>query len=519
MSTSPSMTHVLLKAAESWPEAEALIFGGRRRSFAGLADRAARIAGGLAGLGVRKDDVVPILALNSDRYFEYLFAAGWAGAVVCPLNWRWSAHEIAAALEECEARLLLVGDGFETVAHTVSDLLGGKLRLVHLGEAASQSGMENYEEAVAGSAPLAPAPRNGDDLYGIYYTGGTTGRPKGVMLAHGGVVMSGTVMLVADEAARGARYMRCVPMFHYGDTAWSLGTLMRGGANIILDRFEPAQWLATIEGERVSATSVVPSMLTALHAFPERERYDVTGLRQLTYGGSPISPSLLALARGAFPSAGFSQGYGMTEFCSNMTILSARDHLGDDSRLASAGRANFATRMRIVEPETQTPVAAGERGEVQVCGPQMMLGYFKREDQTAEAIGGGWLRTGDIGYLDKDGYLFIVDRLKDMIVTGGENVYSAEVERALSSHPAIAEVAVIGIPHERWGEAVHAVVLLRGGLTATAEGLREHCAERIARFKCPASVEFVDAMPMSAFGKISKPDLRARYWGEGRQVN
>jgi acyl-CoA synthetase (AMP-forming)/AMP-acid ligase II len=517
--TAPSMNHLLLKSAESNPEVEALVFGSRRRTFAGLAERVSRIAGAFGELGVGKGDVVPILATNSDRYFEYLFAVGWADAVTCPLNWRWNPHEIAAALDECGASLLLVGDGFETVAASVKDILKHPLRFVHIGEAQTPAGMTDYEDAIAGAPALPPSTRGGDDLYGIYYTGGTTGRPKGVMLSHAGVVMSGTVMLVADEVRDRARYMRCVPMFHYGDTAWSLGTLMRGGANIVIDRFEAEQWLSVIEAERVTATSVVPSMLTAIHGYPGRARHDVSSLEHLTYGGSPISPSLLALARAAFPNAGFSQGYGMTEYCSNMTILSAPDHIAGDHKLASAGRTNFATRMRIVDPESGMPVASGQRGEVQVTGSQLMLGYFKREDQTAQTISDGWLRTGDVGYVDDEGYLFLVDRLKDMIVTGGENVYSAEVERALSSHPAIAEAAVIGIPHERWGEAVHAVVVLRPGLSATVEEIREHCMTLIARFKCPASVEFRNAMPLSAFGKISKPDLRAQYWGDGRQVN
>ena len=371
----------------------------------------------------------------------------------------------------------------------------------------------DYEELVRTSEPTGDTRTGGSELLGVFYTGGTTGHPKGVMLSHDNLLTSAIGSLASGHfLVPGGRLLHTAPLFHLaGIAAWAAGCLV-GSTHVIVPMFNPAEVMRAIAEHGVTDVLLVPTMIQMLVDDPAIVDSDLSSLLHLVYGASPISEALLERARKSFPAAGFTQAYGMTELAPVATLLTPADH--DDPVLRrSAGRAAPHTEVRIVDSDGRE-VPCGDVGEVIVRGDNVMLGYWNRPEDTAEAVRDGWMHTGDGGRLDDRGYLFIVDRIKDMIITGGENVYSAEVENALASHPAVAAVAVIGVPDPDWGERVHAVVVLLPGHHATTEEIRAHGKTLIAGYKAPRSVEFVDAMPMSGAGKILKRDLRERYWGD-----
>ena len=394
--------------------------------------------------------------------------------------------------------------------------------LIHTGDGDTPEGMLNYEQLLAQSAPAPDANRAGADLAAVMYTGGTTGFPKGVMLSHESLVAN-TLALVAEGATHAeGRALLIAPMFHAAVGALMHGHVLVGGTSVIAPMFTPVATLQAIQQHRVTHALLVPTMIQLATDHPQAAEYDLGSLQMLTYGGSVISEAVLQRAMKRFPNASFIQAYGMTELSPCATYLNARDHRGESGKpglLRSAGRATLTTEVRVVD-EQGSEVPLGSVGEVAVRGPNVMLGYWNKPEQTAAALRDGWMHTGDGGRMDGDGYLFIVDRMKDMIVSGGENVYSAEVENALSQHPCVAASAVIGIPSGQWGEAVHAVVVLKPGTSATPEELSAHCHGLIAGYKCPRSTEFRDALPMTGAGKIQKTELRKPYWvGHTRAVN
>lgn len=506
------LTQTLHQAVQQRPTEPMTIFGDRVRTVAECADRVARLAGALRGLGVGRDEPVGILSLNSDRYHEYLLAVPWADAVLNPINIRWSPAEIGHSLRESGTRVLLVDDTFATVA-TELDVA----TVVHLGDGPAPTGMLSYEDLVAAADPVEDARRGGDQLLGLYYTGGTTGTPKGVMLSHRNLLTSALGSLATGDfiGPRG-RLLHAAPMFHLADgAAWTAGQLV-GATHVIVPMFSPAAVLSAITEHAVTDTLLVPTMIQLLVDHPDLASHDLTGMQHIVYGASPIADSVLERARKAFPRAGFTQAYGMTELSPLATMLQPADH--DDPALRrAAGRAAPHAEVRVVDPD-DNEVPRGVVGEIVVRGDHVMLGYWQREQETASALRGGWMHTGDGGYMDERGYVFVVDRIKDMIVSGGENVYSAEVENALAKHPAVASCAVIGVPDDQWGERVHAVVVLAGAVSD--EELRTFCRSHIAGYKIPRSVEFVDALPMSGAGKILKRELRRKHWdGKEKQVN
>uniref|UniRef100_UPI0010414020 AMP-binding protein n=1 Tax=Candidatus Protofrankia californiensis TaxID=1839754 RepID=UPI0010414020 len=366
--------------------------------------------------------------------------------------------------------------------------------------------------------PIEDARRGGDELAGLFYTGGTTGFPKGVMLSHANLVTS-TVGTVASGVAfgPGGRYLHAAPMFHLADLIGWGAQMLHAGTHVIIPAFDPTAVMKAIQDHQVTDTLLVPLMIQAVVDHPDLPNYNLTSLKAVIYGASPISATVLERTMKAFPNADFTQAYGMTELAPVATLLSPQDHR--EGNLRSAGRAAPHAEVRIVDAD-DNEVPRGTVGEVVVRGGHMMLGYWNKSEETATALRGSWMHTGDGAYMDDNGYIYIVDRIKDMIVTGGENVYSAEVENALARHPAVAQAAVVGVPDERWGERVHAVVVLRPGQQATPEELREHAKSLVASYKAPCSVEFVDALPVSGAGKILKRELRKKYWaGKERQVN
>lgn len=512
------LTQNLRRSVQQTPDAVATVYQGRRRTFAQLGDRVARLAGALRELGLKPGDRVGMVALNSDWYLEYYLGVYWAGGVVNPINTRWSAAEIAYSLTDCQTRLLLVDDAF---AGMVDDLRGRSPELatvIHVGNGAAPAGMHSYEALVAAAAPAEDALRGGEDLAGVFYTGGTTGSPKGAMLSHRNI-FTNSVAMVAEGAIRpGCVGLHAAPMFHLADGCFMNAMLASGGCHVMVPRFEPTAVLEAIQAERVSEALLVPTMIQMLVDHPELARYDLTSLRNMLYGASPIGEGLLNRAMKAIPSAGFTQLYGMTELSPMATILTQEMHRDAGRKLGrhrSGGRAAISCEVRIVDALGKE-VPRGEVGEIAVRGPGVMMGYWNKPTETAAAVRDGWMFTGDGGRMDADGYVYIVDRIKDMIVTGGENVYSAEVESVLATHPGVASCAVIGVPNDQWGELVHAFVVRKPGIEVTQEQIVAHCKAQIAGYKCPREVSFIDTMPLSGAGKILKTQLRAPFW-EGRE--
>ena len=507
------LTQSLHRNLQQHPEQPATIFGDRIRTIAESVDRIARLAAALCGLGVQTGDRVGILALNSDRYLEYFYAVPWMGAVVNPANVRWSSAEIAYSLADSDTRVLFVDDTFAPMIPALQEQFPGLGAVIYCGDGDLPDSTLSYETLIAAHSPAEDTRTGGGDLLGVFYTGGTTGHPKGVMLSHNNLLTSSLGSLASGQfVTPGGRLLHTAPLFHLaGIAAWAAGCLV-GATHVIVPSFSTAAVLKAIGEHRITDALLVPTMIQMLVDDPAAADYDLSSLLHLIYGASPISEAVLDRARAVFPAVGFTQAYGMTELAPVATLLTPADH-HDPGLRRSAGRAAPHVEVRITDADGRE-VPRGEVGEVVVRGDNVMLGYWNRPDETAAAVQDGWMHTGDGGRMDDDGYLFIVDRIKDMIITGGENVYSAEVENALAKHPAVAAVAVIGVPDPDWGERVHAVVVLLPGQKATEEQLRAHCKALVAGYRAPRSVEFVDAMPMSGAGKILKRELRMKYWGD-----
>ncbi|MBB4684061.1 long-chain-fatty-acid--CoA ligase [Amycolatopsis jiangsuensis] len=507
------LTQGVHRSVQQTPEGCSTVFGTRTRTFAETADRVARFAAALHGLGVRSGDRVAILALNSDRYAEFLLAVPWADAVFVPVNVRWAMPEISDSLLDCDARVLLVDDAFAPMVPALRERQPG-LTVIHCGDGALPASMLGYEELIEQAEPVEDARRGGDTLAGVFYTGGTTGVAKGVMLSHANLLTSALGTAATGRFCEpGGRMLHTAPMFHLADgAAWAAQTAL-GGTHVIVPSFEPAAVLTAFSEHRITSVLLVPTMIGMLVEHPDAGTYDLSSVRHLLYGASPISEPVLEKAMKLFPRAGFLQAYGMTELSPVATVLLPEDHHEPGLR-RSAGRAAPHAEIRVVGADGDE-VPRGTVGEVVSRGGHVMLGYWNQPEATADAVRDGWMHTGDGGYLDDAGYLHIVDRIKDMIVTGGENVYSVEVEKALARHPAVETCAVIGVPDENLGERVHAVVVLRDGETTTADALREFCKNHIAGYKAPRSAEFVTTLPLSGAGKILKRELRKPHWREG----
>ena len=513
------LTQALHRAVQQHPDRIAVRFGDRQRTFRQLAERVARLAGALRALGMQAGDRVAMLSLNSDRYLEYQMAVPWGGGVLNPCNTRWSAAEILYSLDDSGSTFLLVDETFRPLAEQLRRDARSLRHVIYCGDAEPPAGTHGYEALIAASQPVPDALRQGDDLAGIFYTGGTTGFPKGVMLSHANLCSSGMAGLAEGLAVPGGTYLHAAPMFHLADMGVAMAHWFAGNTHAVIPAFNPEQVLDSIERDRVTHLLLVPTMIQMLADHPPmKEARDLSSLQMIVYGASPISEAVLDRAMAALPGVGFVQAYGMTELSPLATVNPAWTHTPEgrkQGKLRSAGRATYCTEVRIVDVADRE-VPRGTVGEVAVRGPNVMRGYWNKPEQTAQAVRDGWMHTGDGGYMDADGFVFIVDRLKDMIISGGENVYSAEVENVLAQHPAVAVCSVIGIPSAEWGESVHAVVVLKAGASATGEELVAHCKSLIAGYKCPRSVEFREALPLSGTGKILKTELRKPFW-EGRE--
>ena len=516
------LTQGLHRSLQQNPQRVAISFKGRRRTFREFAVRVARLAAALRGVGMAADDRVGMLALNSDRYLEYVMGVWWGGGVLNPVNIRWSAAEIAYSLNDCDTRILIVDDHFADMAREVCALARTAPILIHAGDGAPPTGMLSFDALIAAATPVPDAGRGGADLACIMYTGGTTGFPKGVMQTHLNI-WSSCLMRIAESAPLpDSAVLHAAPFFHVAGLGRALVQFIAGEAHVVIPAFDAGDVLEAIGTERVSDTLLVPTMIQAVLNHPDFARTDLTSLKRLTYGASPIPETLLDRLIASLPGIQLAHSYGMTEACPSISANSPSNHdeAGRKSGLyRSIGRGLPGLMLKVVDSDGKE-VPRGTVGEIVVRGPNVMAGYWKKPEETAQAVRDGWLHTGDGAYMDAQGYLYIVDRIKDMIVSGGENVYSAEVESVIARHPAVAACAVVGIPHDIWGEAVHAVVVCKPGATLKEDDIRGHCRLFIAAYKCPKTVEFRAQLPLSAAGKVLKRNIRAPYWaGRQRKIN
>ncbi len=518
-----NITHGLRRVLQVNSRAIATIFEGRRRTWREIGDRVSRLARALRAHGLGRGDRIAVLMLNQDRYIECYLAAGWAGAAIVPLNIRWSVRENADALSDCGAKLLFVDSAFAKAGMTLAANVLGGLRLIYADDDALPDGMFEYEALIAVSGPMPDAMAAPDDLAAIFYTGGTTGRSKGVMLSHRNITANAFKVLAEGVVPETAVYLHAAPMFHLANGSAMYSLFLSGGTSVVIKAFTPEAVFDSIEHHKVTETALVPTMIQMVADHPAVRLRDLGSLRRILYGGSPISEAVLDRASAVLPGVAFTQAYGMSELSPLATILHAHEHVGERrsrGRHRSAGRATPGVEIRIVD-ESDREVPRGTVGQICARGDVVMMGYWNRPEETAKAVIDGWMHTGDAGYMDEDGFVYLMDRVKDMIISGGENVYSAEVENVVAQHPAVAQCAVIGIPNETWGEEVCAVVMRKPGIKVDPVEIIAFCKERIAHYKCPRSVDIRDEpLPMSGPGKILKRDLRAPFWeGRKRQVS
>lgn len=507
------VTDQLAKAARVWPDQPAVSCAAGTLTWVGLLRRVHALASALAAGGLRRGDRLAYLGFNGHVAVECFFAAPLIGASVVPINFRLSDAELAETLDDCRPVAMVVdADHREMLARCLADCPSIQ-RVLSVGT--PSEGMESYEAALS-SAPHAPdfeaTTTGGEDMLVMFYTGGTTGQPKGVMLSHTNIYSNAMGILANWEVPPLEPYAITGPMFHSASGARVYGAAMLGTHTILMPRFDISILLEMIETHRVRIAQFVPSMIAMMLHHPEFGTRDTSSLRLITYGAAPMPPELLARAMQAFPGVRFAQAFGMTEASPIVTFLNPEDHEGSDAealrRLHSVGRpAPFVDIKILADDGREAP--QGHIGEIALRGPNIMLGYWQKPELTAEVLQNGWYSTGDAGYLDHEGYLHLAGRFKDMIITGGENVYPIEVERVLGSHPDVADVAVIGAPDPKWGERVHAVIRPKPDCVPNADALIALCRERLAHYKCPKTVSFSnDPLPLTKVNKIDKQALR-----------
>lgn len=502
----------------------AVSFEGRETSWGELDRASNRVANALAASGCRPMDRIAFIGKGTDEFFELLFGAAKAGLVLVPVQWRLALPELQQILLDAEVRVLFVGsDQFDKLEALRQPLSSDVAVITMEGGHADLVRYAGWRDAMPAADPEVSVDPAAVAIQ--LYTSGTTGVPKGVMLSHRNI-LSGRregmrTRMAWNEWSEDDVNLVALPVGHVGGIAWGIVGFFSGVKTIVLREFNPAQVLDAIEYEGVSRLFVVPTALHQLLLQPRVRQIDYRRLRHILYGASPIALDLLREATQVF-GCGFCQQYGMTETAGTIVFLPPEDHVaGGSQRMRAAGKAMPGVEIRVVDAHSREPLAAGEVGEVETRSVANMVGYWRWPAATAQTIdAAGWLRTGDAGNMDEDGYLYIHDRFKDMIVSGAENVYPAEVENAIYGHPAVQEVAVIGVPDEKWGEAVKAMVVPKDGSTTDAADIIAFARERIAAFKAPKSVEFVTALPKGPSGKILRRVLREPYWrGHERGVN
>ncbi|QOL24582.1 long-chain-fatty-acid--CoA ligase [Thalassotalea sp. LPB0316] len=511
-------TQAIERNANLYANHTATIFNGRKHSWAEVKQRISKLATGILSQGASPGDRVAILALNSDRYLEYYYACAWAGVAMVPLNIRWSVSENQYAYNDSGAKMLFVDDMFLPTAYDIAPAHP----LIFMGEQATPESMVSYESLVDNATEMPAHDAQPTDMLGIFYTGGTTGFPKGVMLSHQNVWSSSFSILMELRLKEREHPVMMVagPMFHLAAGAMCWASVIGGITITIIPAFDVEQVLHVIARDQVTDTLLVPTMVNMLLADEKLADADLSSLQQIIYGASPMPEGTLLEAMNKMPTVGFCQAYGQTEMAPVCSVLPPEYHVleGEKAgRIRSAGRVTYTLALAIKD-ENGKDLAPNEVGEICVKGANVMMGYWNKEEQTQAAIKDGWLHSGDAGYVDEEGFIFLVDRVKDMIISGGENVFSAEVESAVSKHPAVHEVAVIGIPSVEWGESVHAIVRLKPEHSCAEQELIDFCREYIAGYKTPRSVEFrTEPFPITGAAKIQKNVLREPYWQNEQQ--
>ena len=494
-------THSLGRAARFYPTRTALASAGRCATFRELHDRVATVAAALAGHGFRTGDRLALLLPNEPEYIELVYACAWLGVIVVPLNTRLSPTEIDRVLSDASPRGLI---RHSSLPKPSVELLWERVL--------DQKPLDTSRESVRD----VPSPiYDPEAVLALVYTSGTTGHAKGATLTHANVLANVHFLNYWMPYEEGGVYLHAAPMFHIVDLPLVFAAPAFGTCQVTIPRFNPKMFCEVIEHQRVTHTVLVPTMINLLLQLPDLNKYDLSSLRRVAYGGSPIAPDLIQRTRKAFPSLTLVQCYGLSE-TGFLTGLEDHEHTGD--KLLSCGRPCPGVDVRVVD-QSGKEVDIGQPGELVARGTNVMRGYWNNPDETKAALANGMFRTGDAGYQDRDGYFYILDRIKDMIVTGGENVYCGEVEAVIYEHPAIREAAVFGIPDPQWGELVMACLVLKPGKTLSADELASHCRHALANYKIPRRVEFSESeLPKTGSGKILKRILRERYWAHQKRA-
>lgn len=499
------------KGATLFPEKTALVFDGTRISYREMNERVNRFANALASLGCKKGERLAILSENTHKYMEVYFAAAKAGMSVTPLNFRLSDQELTHIINNSDASIYIAGDGYEERSLALCDALKNIRTWISL-EGPSE-GYLYYEDLIGGASSEEPRVEvNEDDLMILMYTGGTTGIPKGVMLSHRNLLTAMYGLIIGYSLTRHDIECFILPLFHI--SLWPvLCVLMVGGRAVIVRRPDLQIMLRTIQEEKCTHIVLVPTLLVWILELSNLDEFDLSSLRAITYAGSPMPLEVLKRCIDKFGNI-FGQGYGLTEAAPLATVFFPEDHAFEGARAAllkSVGKEGATAEVRVFD-ENDRPVQPGQVGEITIRGKNVMLGYWKNPTLTAGTLRGGWLHTGDMGTVDEEGYIYLVDRKADMIVTGGENVYPKETEEILYGHPAVKECAVVSAPDKKWGERVQAVVVLNKDCTTTEEELIRHCKGKLAGYKCPKKIEFWDELPKTPIGKILRKDVKRRFW-------
>ncbi len=511
---------LLAMAAAIVPDRTAVVFEGRRHTYAQLQERVGRLAAALARLGVGPGDRVAMLQVNSGATVETYYATARLGAIFVPLNFRAKQDELTYMLNTAEPHVLLVGGRYTELVKGIASRLSSLRHFIAL--EGRTEGWLCYEDLLSNTLPQDPEwePQGGDeDTAVLMFTAGTTGFPKGVMLSH----QSFTSYLLSNvsppDPDMEERNLLSVPMYHIAGLQAMMAAVYGGRTLVVMRQFEPVEWMRLVQQERAQRAMMVPTMLKQLLEHPEFRRYDLSSLQVITYGAAPMPLEVIKRAVKEFPGVQFINAFGQTETASTITMLPPEDHVLEGppevleqklKHLTSIGKPLEDVEVRIVDEEGKE-VPVGVVGEIVARGPRIMKGYWKMDEATRHTIRGGWLYTGDLGYRDEDGYIYLAGRAKDFIKRGGEMIAPQEVEQVLMAHPAVDEAAVIGVPDDTWGERVRAVVALKPGRTATEAELIEHCRQRLASFKKPESVVFVPELPRNPLGKVLKRVLREQF--------
>jgi acyl-CoA synthetase (AMP-forming)/AMP-acid ligase II len=516
----------LRKAVDLYPKKVGIIDGDRSFTYAQIGKRAAGLAQFFQAQGVQPQDRIAILEVNSHAFLETYYAAAGIGAILNPLNYRLAPKEIACILEDSESRWLVAAAQFESLVQAILEgetSLEGILWIGDTAPSIKKVPCYAFEDAVDNQNNIfQPAPVKEDDVAHLYYTSGTTGRPKGVMLTHKNVCLHALGTIAELKLVDTDIWGHIAPMFHLADAWATFAFTWVGARHVMVGQFEAETVMATIEKERITLSNLIPTMLNLMIKHPGVMTYDFSSLRVILSGGAPIAPEVVRSISETF-GCDYIQTYGMTETSPYLTFSLLKEHLKALSPevqfkyKSKTGRPFMGVDLKVVD-ENGNHVAADEQdvGEIWVRGDTVTPGYWNLPEATADAFSDGWLRTGDLATVDSEGYVNIVDRKKDMIVTGGENVYSIEVENVLYMHPKILEAAVFGVPDKKWGEAVSAAVVLKDNETATEEEIIGFCKQHQASYKAPKSIEFIAALPKTGSGKIYKKALRDPHWKDDR---